>query len=125
MSPDFRDYLLDQLAALGPVEAKRMFGGGGLFLDGAMFGLVADDVLYLKVDDENQGEFEDRGQGPFTYAKKNRAAPVALTYFEAPPEALEDADELCRWARGAWAAARRSGAGKRGRSKRKARKCRK
>ncbi len=45
MSPDFRDYLLDQLAPMGGIEAKRMFGGGGLYRDGAMFGLVADDVL--------------------------------------------------------------------------------
>jgi len=117
MSTEFRDYLLDQLAVLGPVEAKRMFGGGGLFLSGAMFGLVADDVLYLKADDGNRADFEARGMGPFTYEKKTRKTPVALSYYEAPPDAIEDADELCRWARAAWEAARRSGGAKGGRRK--------
>ena len=47
VSPEYLDYLLDLLAPLGPVQAKRMFGGTGLFFDGTMFGLIVDDVLYL------------------------------------------------------------------------------
>ncbi len=31
LSPQYRDYALDLLAPLGPVRARRMFGGGGLF----------------------------------------------------------------------------------------------
>ena len=108
MSPDFRDFLLDQLEPFGPVAAKRMFGGGGLFRDGAMFGLIADDVLYLKADEQNQADFEDRGMGPFTYEKKNRKEPVKLSYWECPPDVLEDPDELSQWAARAWEAARRS-----------------
>ena len=127
MNPEFRDYLLDQMGPLGPVQARRMFGGGGLFLDGAMFGLVADDVLYLKADDVNRAAFEEKSMGPFTYEKKGLEAPVALSYFEAPPDVLEDPEELCRWARRAWEAARRAAkgaadkkAGKKGQNSRKA-----
>ena len=109
MSPDFRDYLLDQLAPMGGIEAKRMFGGGGLYLDGAMFGLVASDVLYLKADDGNRADFEARGMGPFTYTNKAREKPVAMSYYEIPDDVLEDPDELCAWAGRAWEAARRSG----------------
>ncbi len=119
MGPGFRDYLLDQLKTLGPVEAKRMFGGGGLFRDGAMFGLIADDVLYLKADEQNQADFEDRGMGPFTYEKKGRKEPVKLSYWECPPDVLEDPEELCQWAARAWEAARRSGTGKKKKYKKK------
>lgn len=119
MSPDFRDYLVDQLEPFGPIAAKRMFGGGGLFRDGAMFGLIADDVLYLKADEQNQADFEDRGMGPFTYEKKGRKEPVKLSYWECPPDVLEDPEELCQWAASAWEAARRSGTGKKKKYKKK------
>ena len=48
VSPEHLDYLFDILEPLGPVRAKRMFGGAGLFLDGTMFGLIIDDILYFK-----------------------------------------------------------------------------
>jgi len=108
MSPEFRDHLLDLLAPLGPVTARRMFGGGGLFLDGAMFALVVDDVLYFKTDDANRPAFEAAGAGPFTYERAGKS--VALGYFEAPEDLMEDAEEMARWARDAWAAARRAAA---------------
>ena len=119
MSPGFRDYLLDQLQTLGPVEAKRMFGGGGLYLDGAMFGLVAGDVLYLKADDGNRAEFEARGMEPFTYTNKARKKPVAMSYHEIPDDVLEDPDALCAWAGRAWEAARRASAPRKNKKKKK------
>lgn len=105
MSPEFRDHLLDLLAPLGPVTARRMFGGGGLFLDGAMFALVVDDILYFKTDDKNRPAFKAAGAGPFTYERAGKS--VALGYFQAPEDLMEDGEELVRWAREAWAAARR------------------
>ena len=123
VSPEYLDYLLDLLEPFGPVQARRMFGGAGLFLDSTMFGLIVDDVLYLKADEQNQGDFEARGLGPFTYQKKSRKEPVSLSYFEAPPDVIEDSDDLCAWGRKAWEAARRAGdkkTGKKGESKRKA-----
>jgi len=111
VSPEYLDYLLDLLQPLGPVGAKRMFGGAGLFLDGTMFGLIVDDVLYLKADGQTRGAFEARGLGPFTYKKKSRKEPVRLSYFEAPPDVIDDSDGLCAWGRDAWDAARRADRG--------------
>ncbi|MDA1090395.1 MAG: TfoX/Sxy family protein [Proteobacteria bacterium] len=108
VSPEYLDYLLDMLTPLGPVQSKRMFGGAGLFMDGTMFGLIVDDVLYLKADEQTQSDFEDQGMGPFTYQKKSRKEPVALSYFEAPPDVIEDSDALSAWGRKAWEAARRA-----------------
>jgi len=109
-SPEFLEHLTDMLAPMGPVVARRMFGGAGLFREGLMFALVADDTLYFKADDGNRAAFGDAGMGPFTYEKKGK--PAALSYFEAPPDAMDDAEEMLIWARGAWEAALRANAGK-------------
>ncbi len=108
VSPEFQDHLLDLLADLGPVQARRMFGGGGLFLDGTMFALMADDALYLKADDDTVADFEAAGSAPFTYEKNGK--PVALSYWEAPADILDDGETLCAWAERAWQAARRAAA---------------
>ena len=116
MSPEFRDYLIDMLRPLGPVTARAMFGGGGLYLDGVMFAIVSDDVLFLKADDATKGDFRERGMEPITYEREGRAELVEMSYWEAPAELLDDPDELCRWAERAWQAAKRASAKKNKRS---------
>jgi len=106
MSTQFADHIVGLLQEIGPVEAKSMFGGHGIFLDGLMFGLVTDQELYLKVDDENRSEFKKRDLGPFVYEGKNR--PITLSYNLAPPEAIDNAGLLAEWGRSAYAAAERA-----------------
>jgi TfoX/Sxy family transcriptional regulator of competence genes len=65
VSDEFIDYVIDQLLAWGEVSARKMFGGAGLYCDGRMFGLIADDVAYLKVDDSNREDFVKAGAAPF------------------------------------------------------------
>ena len=102
----YADFVLEQLEPLGGAGARRMFGGVGLFRDGLMFGLIAADTLYLKVDDENRGDYEAAGTGPFLYTREGRE--IALSYYEAPAELFDDADELSAWARRAFEAAMRA-----------------
>ena len=96
LSEEFLAYVLDQLSPWGGVTARKMFGGAGLYRDGKMFGLVADDVAYLKVDDSNRGDFEAAGSSPF---KPYPDKPTSMSYFEVPPEVLERPEELIEWAR--------------------------
>ena len=103
ISADYRAFLQDQFEPFGPVAIRRMFGGAGIFRDGLMFGLVADETLYLKAGDENRGDFERAGMEPFTYEGKSRQ--VSLGYYEVPAEVLEDAHELRLWAEKAFAVA--------------------
>ena len=91
---------------MGPVEAKAMFGGYGIFMDGLMFGLVADDTLYLKVDAENQPDFEQLGLPPFRYSKNGKT--FNMSYYQAPEEVLDAPAPLCDWGKGALAAAIRA-----------------
>ena len=104
---EFVSYVVESLQPLGPVGARRMFGGHGIFLDGVMFALIASDQLYLKVDDGNRAAFEEAGLEPFTYTSKGRH-PVVMSYREAPGEGFDDPEVLCAWARDALAAARRA-----------------
>jgi len=97
-------YLLELLAPLGPVSARRMFGGVGLFLNGVMFGLIARDELFLKVGDNNRAEYEAAGEGPFCYETKHGVNTIG-SYWRCPPELLDDPDTLQAWARRAVEAA--------------------
>jgi DNA transformation protein len=72
------------------------------------FGLIADDTLYLKVDDTNRRDFESRGMEPFRpYGERGET----MHYYQVPPEVLEVPDELCRWAGKAITVARRTKGG--------------
>ncbi len=70
------------LLPLGPVRARAMFGGWGLFLDDAMFGLIVRERLYFKVDAETESSFAAAGTEAFTYLRQGKR--VALSYREAP-----------------------------------------
>ena len=96
VSQEYQDYVTEQLATVGYIVCKRMFGGVGLYADGIFFALLADDVLYLKVDDTNRQDFEQAGMDAFRpYPDKTRS----MQYFEVPVDVLEDAEELYNWAR--------------------------
>ncbi len=114
---EFCDYVLDLLAPLGPVMARRMFGGHGIYLDGVMFALIAADTLYIKADNTTKDDFAAAGSRPFTYSGKNR--PVEMSYWLTPPAAMEDPDALAPWARLGVEAARRNAAAKPPRKRRK------
>ena len=107
----FVDYLVELMQSIGPVTARRMFGVHGLFLDGLMFGLVADSTLYLKVDTQSEPAFVDQGLEAFSYAKNGR--PCRLSYRQAPPETLEDIEQMNVWANRAYEAAMLAAAKKR------------
>lgn len=79
VSQEYLDYLVDQLTGLGPVQSRRMFGGAGLYLDGFFFGLVAEDVLYLKVDVSNKADYIAAGAGPFKPFGKDS---YEMSYYE-------------------------------------------
>jgi DNA transformation protein len=95
VSNEFLEYVVDQLSTWGEVRAKRMFGGAGLFHQGKMFGLIADDVAYLKVGDSNRGDFDKAGSKPFQPYKNKK---TTMPYWEIHSEVLEDRDKLARWA---------------------------
>ncbi len=106
-SESYKDFLFDQLAGFGSVTIRRMFGGGGVYLDGLMFGLVYDDMLYLKADATSQAAFETAGSRPFVYQPGNGKS-VQMSYWRAPEICMDDQTELLQWCEKAMQAAVRA-----------------
>ncbi len=86
--------MLDQLAQFGPVHARAMFGGHGLYLRGTFFGIVFKGRLFLATDVESRREYLREGMGPFRPSPRQTLA----RYYEVPAEVLEDSERLVLWA---------------------------
>jgi DNA transformation protein and related proteins len=105
-SDSFAEFLREQLAPLGRVTTRRMFGKTGVFCDGFMLGMVAENTLYLRVDDHNRTTFAEAAiYPPLNYEKGGQL--IDLAFWRAPERLFDEPDELVEWARAALAAARR------------------
>jgi DNA transformation protein len=104
---EYLNYLLEQLAPLGSLRAKAMFGGFGLYCDEIFFAIIADDVLYVKVDNTNRPRFIAASLPAFSYQVKN-GTHQSMSYYSLPESSLEEQAELLDWAREGIAAALRA-----------------
>ncbi|HEY0837866.1 MAG TPA: TfoX/Sxy family protein [Azospirillum sp.] len=114
MASDFADLVCEILTPMGDVRARRMFGGWGVYLDGVMFALIADDTLYFRSDERTRTAYEAEGLPPFQPFPDK---PMRMPYHRAPDSALDDGAELLAWARPAFEAALRARAAKPNRKK--------
>ena len=105
-SESFSDFLRDQLAPLGRMTTRRMFGKTGVFCDGLMFAVVTGDTLYFRVDDDNRAIFKEAESfPPLNYAKKGKT--IDLSFWRAPERLFDEPEEFVKWARAAMGAAHR------------------
>jgi len=103
MDSEFVEYALRQLQQLGPVVAKKMFGGHGLYCDELMFAVIDNDALFFKVDAVTRLDYVAAGMSPF--------APLAgkkpmIGYYELPLDVLGSREKLAQWGAKALAVAR-------------------
>lgn len=103
----YRVFLQDLFADLGSVETRPMFGVGGLFCDGTIFAVIADERVFLKTDETRRGDFLSEGTAPFVYRVRN-GDEVVTSYYELPARLFDDPDEALLSARRAYAIALRS-----------------
>ena len=105
-SDSFADFLREQLAPLGHITLRRMFGKTGVFCNGLMLGMVTENTLYFRVDEHNRETFQEAASSPrLNYEKQGRA--IDLAFWRAPERLFDEPDELVRWGQAALAAARR------------------
>lgn len=104
-------HVLSLLSDLPGIHARGMFGGFGLYQDASMFGLIAYDILYFKVDGQTEAYFSGAGSQPFVYEAPGRK-PVQMSYWEAPLGSLDQSEKLIPWAALGIAAANRAAAAK-------------
>jgi DNA transformation protein and related proteins len=105
-SAEFAEFLKEQLAPLGHITLRRMFGKTGVFCDGVMLGMVTDNTLYFRVDEHNREAFAEAASDPPLNYKK-RGEMIDLSFWRAPERLFDEPDEFVEWARIALAAARR------------------
>jgi DNA transformation protein len=91
----FKEFVEDQLHALGAVSVRRMFGGYGLYRGARFFGILHRGRLYFKTDAQSRRHYLAHGMLPFRPNPRQTLA----SYYEVPAAILEDAEELVTWAR--------------------------
>ncbi len=94
----YAEFVLEQLAGVGEVDCRPMFGAHGLYLNGAFFGIIAGGRLYFKTNQATAAEYRERGMQQFRPSEHQ----MLKNYYEVPAEVVEDGEELARWA---WRAA--------------------
>ena len=94
MKDSFVAFVRDQLAELGEVRHRAMFGGFGLYCGNAFFGIVYDERLYFKTDEDSAREYVAAGMQPFQANDRQ----TLRNYYEVPPEIIDDRDQLLLWA---------------------------
>jgi DNA transformation protein and related proteins len=105
-SDSFAEFLSEQLAPLGRITMRRMFGKTGVFCDGFMLGMVTENTLYFRVDDHNRADFKEAESfPPLNYRKKGST--IDLSFWRVPERLFDEPEEFVTWARTALAAARR------------------
>ena len=102
-------HISELFAAFGRIDARNMFGGTGIYAGGLMFGLIVDDVVYLKADAHTVPRFEREGCGPFIYDTK-RGERSLKSYWRMPDRLYDEPEELAEWAKAALEVARRAAA---------------
>ncbi len=86
----------DELAVLGNVTSRKMFGGYGVYSDGVMFAIVdPDGGLFLRADTSTSGRYADLGM------PKHPGMP----YWGVPANALDNPGALIALAQEALAVA--------------------
>ena len=105
-STEFASFLREQLAPLGHVSTRRMFGKTGVFCEGVMLGMMTENMLYFRVDSQNRTTFKEAESVPSLSYVKNGCT-IDLSFWRAPDRLFDEHAELIAWARAALAAAHR------------------
>jgi len=122
MSDSFHEFVRELFSGLGQVTIKRMFGGAGVYAEGVMFALLADETIHIKVDSALKEELRGEGSGPFVWTPRKgpRAGEqLDLGYWRLPEAALDDPDAAVIWGRKALAVAKAKAAAKAPKKKRR------
>lgn len=102
------DFVEHLLAPFGEIAIRRMFGGAGVFRDGVMFALIADDELHLKTDAALRAEMNAAGGRAFVWTRPSDGREMDMGYLTLPPDDAEDPDAASAWASKAYHVALRA-----------------
>ena len=107
LSANYRGFLQDLFSGLGALEIRPMFGVGGLFCDGTMIAVIANETVFLKTDETSRRDYLREGSKPFVYQVRD-GGKIVTSYYALPSRFLDDPEEAVRWGRRAYEIALRS-----------------
>jgi DNA transformation protein len=111
----FHTFVKELFEGLGSIQIKRMFGGAGVYADGLMFAMIAEDAVYLKADDKLKAALANEDSNPFVWTPGTglrKGDKVEFNYWRLPDAAMDDPDEAVKWGRRALALAKAKAAAK-------------
>lgn len=95
---EYLEYILsDVLARLSGITSRAMFGGYGIYRNGTIFAIIADDQLYFKVGESNSEDYRQAESEPFVYERGNHQK-TTMSYWRVPEEVMEDPELVAEWA---------------------------
>lgn len=100
----FTDHVVEVLAPLGPIAAKRFFGGIGITHGATLFAMIMGETLYFRVNDDSRPHYVAAGAEPFSYETKTGTREIP-GFYAVPDALLDEPDELVDWAKTAIAVA--------------------
>lgn len=120
LSPGFSDFVVELIAGFGPVDIRRMFGGAMLSRDGVGFGILDDDVFFIKADADFGAELKAMGCKPWSYSIAKDGSVRNIAYWSLPDTAADDPDEAVELVRRSYAISVKAAAAKAAKPKRAA-----
>ena len=103
-SPEYAEYVLEQISMSGAIRHRKMFGGIGIYIDDIFCAIIgSSNRFYLRVGPDNVDDFKSEGMQKFAGGKG-----AGMPYYEVPEHILEDPTSLAEWSRKARDAAIRA-----------------
>jgi DNA transformation protein len=93
MEPGAR--IMADLRRLGDISSRPLFGGYGICWNDVIFGILFRERLCFKVEEGSKGGYLAKGMRPFRPDERQ----TLKSYYEAPPEILDDREAILSWAR--------------------------
>jgi DNA transformation protein len=87
--------IIERLSPFGDISSRPMFGGFGIYKDGIIIAIVADEELYFKSIAKTQDFYKSFGSTPFVYEGQKR--PIQMSYWIVPETVLNDPETLEKW----------------------------
>jgi DNA transformation protein and related proteins len=88
-------HVTEQLAFLGRISSRSIFGAIGIFIEERLLGIVMNEALYLHTAQSNRDDYVSRGMPQFK--PYPNAFDLTTDHHQVPADVLADAALLKQW----------------------------
>lgn len=95
MKSSLAGYVTAELAFLGKISNRSIFGAVGVFIDERLLGIVDNEVLFLHTGPSNREDYLARGMAQFK--PYPNAFDLTTDHHQVPADVVADAKQLKQW----------------------------